>query len=67
MKFTAELPLGVVEPGHRGCAVACLHWGLRRAVPGGGGPEQYLDPLLLVGLGRPRLLPIDGPGPVSGR
>lgn len=53
-------PLGVLEPGHRGCPrPACLHWGLRRVVPGQR-DEQYLDPLLLVGLGRPRLLPLDG-------
>lgn len=31
--------------------VACLHWGLRRG-------EQYLDPLLLVGQGPVRLLPL---------
>ncbi len=53
-------PLGVLESGHRGCPrSACLHWGLRRAVAGQR-DEQYLDPLLLVGLGRPRLLPTDG-------
>ena len=52
-------PLGVLEAGHAGCpSAACLHWGLRRAVPGApGGREQYLDPLLLLGLGRMRLLP----------
>lgn len=47
-------PVGVLVPGHPGCpAEACLHWGLRR-------DEQYLDPLLLLGLGRVRLLPLDG-------
>jgi murein DD-endopeptidase MepM/ murein hydrolase activator NlpD len=44
--------IGVVggDVGH--CSPAtCLHWGLRRG-------ETYLDPLLLVGLGPPVLLPI---------
>ncbi|GAA4892417.1 M23 family metallopeptidase [Actinomycetospora straminea] len=53
--------LGALEPGHRGCPVAaCLHWGLRRpsADPAAGALE-YLDPLLLLGLGRVRLLPTD--------
>lgn len=46
--------LGVLLPGHAGCpAVACLHWGLRRG-------EEYLDPLILLGLGRVRLLPAAG-------
>ncbi|MGX7670665.1 murein hydrolase activator EnvC family protein [Plantactinospora sp. DSM 117369] len=47
-------PLGVLLPGHPGCAAAgsaCLHWGLRRG-------DDYLDPLLLLGLGRVRLLPV---------
>jgi murein DD-endopeptidase MepM/ murein hydrolase activator NlpD len=46
-------PIGALLPGHPGCAAsgsACLHWGLRRG-------DEYLDPLLLVGLGRVRLLP----------
>ncbi|MEJ2889990.1 M23 family metallopeptidase [Actinomycetospora aeridis] len=53
--------LGVLEPGHRGCPVAaCLHWGLRRPSPdGAAGAFEYLDPLLLLGLGRVRLLPTD--------
>ena len=48
----AGSPLGVVsaEPGH--CAPAtCLHWGLRR-------DQTYLDPLVLLGLGPPVLLPL---------
>nr|WP_246326163.1 M23 family metallopeptidase [Actinomycetospora corticicola] len=49
--------LGTLDPGHAGCPVACLHWGLRRAHPPGAAREQYLDPLLLVGLGRTRLWP----------
>lgn len=44
-------PIGTVEPGHPGCRGGCLHWGLRR-----GG--VYLDPLLLLGIGRVRLLPL---------
>lgn len=35
---------------------ACLHWGLRRG-------EVYHDPLLLVGGGPVRLLPLTGPSP----
>lgn len=51
---SAGTPLGVLLPGHSGCAYggsACLHWGLRRG-------SEYLDPLLLLGLGRVRLLPV---------
>lgn len=45
-------PLGPLAAGHPGCpATACLHWGLRRG-------QQYLDPLMLVGMGRVRLLPL---------
>lgn len=44
--------LGVLVAGHAGCpAEACLHWGLRRG-------DTYLDPLLLLGFGRVRLLPL---------
>lgn len=44
--------LGVLTPGHAGCpAAACLHWGLRRG-------DTYLDPLLLLGFARVRLLPL---------
>ena len=43
---------------------ACLHWGWLRG-------EHYLDPLLLVGLGPVRLLPLTGsargPAPVTAR
>ncbi|MDG4785588.1 M23 family metallopeptidase [Micromonospora sp. WMMD1102] len=58
-------PLGVLLSGHPGCpgaGSACLHWGLRRG-------DEYLDPLLLLGLGRVRLLPLAGslPVPWSGR
>ncbi|AVT30781.1 hypothetical protein C6361_16305 [Plantactinospora sp. BC1] len=54
-------PLGVLLPGHRGCLSAgsvCLHWGLRRG-------DEYLDPLLLLGLGRVRLLPVAAPFPAG--
>ncbi|GAA4937806.1 peptidase M23-like protein [Actinomycetospora succinea] len=53
--------LGTLEPGHRGCPVAaCLHWGLRRpSADPAAGALDYLDPLLLLGLGRVRLLPTD--------
>lgn len=45
-------PLGALAAGHAGCsAAACLHWGLRRG-------EVYLDPLLLLGFARVRLLPL---------
>lgn len=39
---------------------ACLHWGL---LDQSGGGRDYLDPLLLVGGGPVRLLPLDGPLP----
>jgi murein DD-endopeptidase MepM/ murein hydrolase activator NlpD len=54
-------PLGGLEAGHRGCPVAaCLHWGLRRpSTTAGAGALEYLDPLLLLGLGPVRLLPTD--------
>ena len=41
--------IGTVRTGHPECT-DCLHWGVRRG-------EEYLDPLLLLGLGRLRLLP----------
>jgi murein DD-endopeptidase MepM/ murein hydrolase activator NlpD len=37
--------------GHCGGVPSCLHWGLRRGT-------DYLDPLALLGLGRPVLLPL---------
>ena len=51
--------LGRLGPGH--CTPACLHWGLLRG-------STYLDPLLLLGPTRVRLLPVPGgadlaPGP----
>jgi murein DD-endopeptidase MepM/ murein hydrolase activator NlpD len=43
--------IGVVQdiPGH--CPATCLHWGLLR-------DRLYLDPLLLLGRGQVRLLPV---------
>lgn len=43
--------IGVLQdvPGH--CPTACLHWGLLR-------DRAYLDPLLLLGHGQVRLLPL---------
>jgi murein DD-endopeptidase MepM/ murein hydrolase activator NlpD len=54
-------PVGTLAPGHPGCPVrACLHWGLRR-------DRTYLDPMLLLGPPRVRLLPMqrlrDAPPP----
>jgi murein DD-endopeptidase MepM/ murein hydrolase activator NlpD len=50
---TRGSPIGTLAVGHAGCpAEACLHWGLRRG-------EMYLDPLLLLGPPRVRLLPIE--------
>jgi murein DD-endopeptidase MepM/ murein hydrolase activator NlpD len=50
--------LGTLDAGHPGCpAAACLHWGLRWWTGADVRREQYLDPLLLVGLGRTRLWP----------
>lgn len=53
-RVVAGQPIGTLLPGHEGCPLdACLHWGLRR--DGGG----YLDPLLLLGLARVRLYPVN--------
>jgi len=51
--------LGVLEPGHTGCAAeaVCLHWGVRRD------RLDYLDPLVLLGPTRVRLLPVPDPWP----
>lgn len=44
--------LGRVDAGHPGCpSPACLHWGLRSG-------DVYLDPMVLLGRGRVRLLPL---------
>ena len=51
----AGQPIGVLEPGHAGCAPAsCLHWGARL-------PDRvYLDPMSLLDPWRVRLLPWEG-------
>ncbi len=52
--------LGLLEPGHPGCAaVACLHWGVRR------GLREYLDPLVLLRPPEVRLLPVPDPWPAG--
>ncbi|MGI5213685.1 murein hydrolase activator EnvC family protein [Plantactinospora sp. CA-290183] len=56
-------PIGILVAGHPGCAAGagtCLHWGLRRGA-------DYLDPLLLLGFGRVRLLPVVRPRRRAGR
>ncbi|WP_229660612.1 murein hydrolase activator EnvC family protein [Marmoricola endophyticus] len=51
---TAGTAIGVLRVGPSHCRPAhCLHWGLIRG-------ETYLDPLLLVGGGPVRLLPLAG-------
>lgn len=53
---TAGGRLGVLESAGSHCAPAtCLHWGWIRG-------DVYLDPLLLVGAGPVRLLPLSGLG-----
>ncbi|MCX2733754.1 M23 family metallopeptidase [Saccharopolyspora sp. NFXS83] len=55
----ASQPIGVLEPGHPGCAApACLHWGARR-------DADYLDPLALLGGVEVRLLPWDAEAPAG--
>ena len=50
--------LGMLEAGHAGCpAPVCLHWGVRRD------RLDYLDPLVLLGPARVRLLPVPDPWP----
>ncbi len=51
--------LGRLDPGHAGCpeAAVCLHWGVRRD------RLDYLDPLVLLGPARVRLLPSPDPWP----
>ncbi|WP_024806455.1 M23 family metallopeptidase [Nocardia sp. BMG51109] len=44
--------LGVLQPGHPGCANPCLHWGARRG-------RDYVDPLGLLRAAPLRLKPIE--------
>jgi murein DD-endopeptidase MepM/ murein hydrolase activator NlpD len=49
--------IGLLQPGHAGCAPAvCLHWGARLA------DKVYLDPMSLLTPWRVRLLPWAGRG-----
>jgi murein DD-endopeptidase MepM/ murein hydrolase activator NlpD len=51
---TAGQTIGHLQPGHASCpGASCLHFGLKR------GP-LYLDPMLLFGSGKVRLLPRTG-------
>ncbi len=52
-RVAAGAVVGLLLPGHAGCAGVCLHWGARRG-------EEYLDPLVLLAEGRVRLLPWEG-------
>lgn len=53
--------IGVLQVGPSHCRPRhCLHWGLIRG-------ETYLDPLLLVGAGPVRLLPLSGGASAEGR
>ena len=55
--------LGVLRPGHTGCAATCLHWGVRRD------RTTYVDPLRLLAPPHVRLLPAPDPwpdGPAAG-
>ena len=59
----AGYPIGYIAPGQSHCGGRgwCLHWGLRRGF-------DYLNPLLLLKLGRPRLIPLkSAPTRSSGR
>ncbi|MEV0199927.1 M23 family metallopeptidase [Nonomuraea sp. NPDC050691] len=51
--------LGTLEEPTGHCEGSCLHWGLLR-------PPRYLDPLLLLGRARIRLLPFWTPEPEPG-
>jgi hypothetical protein len=52
-QVTAGYPIGFISAGqsHCGGPTWCLHWGLRRGF-------DYLNPALLLKLGRPRLIPL---------
>jgi len=56
----AGQPIGYIDAGqsHCGGPTWCLHWGLRRGV-------DYLDPILLIHLGRPRLIPLRDSAPTK--
>ena len=52
--------LGTIGRGQTHCDGHCLHWGLRRGL-------EYLNPLLLLGLGHARLIPIQEVRSISSR
>ena len=55
----AGQPIGSLQAGHSHCSPqVCLHWGLLRG-------RVYLNPLLLVGGGPVRLLPLRGAPPAG--
>jgi len=55
VSVVAGQQIGVLQPGHAGCAPAvCLHWGARLA------DSVYLDPMSLLTAWRVRLLPWAG-------
>lgn len=56
-RVTRDTPIGVLETGHAGCAIACLHWGVRREASSRG-KREYLDPLGLLRLSPIRLKPV---------
>jgi murein DD-endopeptidase MepM/ murein hydrolase activator NlpD len=61
VRVAAGAPIGSLGlPGSHCFPRACLHWGWIRNVD-----DVYLDPLLLVGLGPVRLLPLWRDAPVS--
>ena len=54
----ASTQIGVLQPGHPGCAApACLHWG---AMWGSASRAAYVDPLGLLAQTPIRLKPLDG-------
>jgi murein DD-endopeptidase MepM/ murein hydrolase activator NlpD len=56
-QVVAGQQIGLLQPGHAGCAPAvCLHWGARLA------DQVYLDPLSLLSVWKVRLLPWAGRG-----
>ena len=52
--------LGSIDRGQTHCDGRCLHWGLRRGL-------EYLNPLLLLGLGHARLVPLHVAPRISSR
>ncbi|MEU1982432.1 M23 family metallopeptidase [Nocardia sp. NPDC019395] len=55
-RVSSGTQIGVLRPGHGGCAAACLHWGVRRESTSRA-KREYLDPLGLLRLAPIRLKP----------